>query len=57
MRGHSLVWINSQTLLDEVAGCKRDVAPVFSRGEGVVGDEDGLHFLEIAVSVERSVAT
>ena len=48
--------IDGQTATDEVPSGVGDIAPVFDGCEGVVGGEDGLHFFEIAVPVERCVA-
>jgi hypothetical protein len=41
--------VDGQAALDEVAGVEADAAPVLDRGEAVVGDEDGLHLLEVGV--------
>lgn len=49
-------WIDCQTPPDKVSCCFRHVAPVFDRGERIVGGKDGLHFFEVAVAVEGSVA-
>lgn len=54
--GHALRRVDGQAALDELAGRQRDAAPVLERGEGVVGDEDRLHLLEVAVAVEGGVA-
>ena len=54
--GHAGVRVDGQAAFDEVAGGEGDAAPVFERGEGVVGDEDGLHFFEVGVPVEGGVA-
>lgn len=48
--------IDGEAAFDEVAGGEGDAAPVFEGGEGVVGDEDGLHFFEVGVPVEGGVA-
>lgn len=48
--------VDGQAAFDEVAGREGDAAPVFEGGEGVVGDEDGLHFFEVGVPVEGGVA-
>ncbi|KAL9609046.1 MAG: hypothetical protein Q9167_006167 [Letrouitia subvulpina] len=56
VRGHALRRVDGEAALDELAGGEGDAAPVLERGEGVVGDEDGLHLLEVAVPVERGVA-
>ncbi len=56
MRGHPLLGVNRQALLDELARGQGDAAPVFEGREGVVGDEDGLHFLEVGVAVKGRVA-
>lgn len=50
------VRVDGEAFLNEVAGGEGDAAPVFERGEGVVGDEDGLHFFEVGVPVEGRVA-
>lgn len=54
--GHADGGVDGQAFLDEVAGGEGDAAPVFERGEGEVGDEDGLHFFEVGVPVEGGVA-
>ena len=54
--GHAGVRVDGQAAFDEVAGREGDAAPVFEGGEGVVGDEDGLHFFEVGVPVEGGVA-
>lgn len=54
--GHALLRVDGEAALDELAGGEGDGAPVFERGEGVVGDEDGLHFFEVGVPVEGGVA-
>lgn len=54
--GHAGVRVDGQAAFDEVAGGQGDAAPVFERGEGVIGDEDGLHFFEVGVPVEGGVA-
>lgn len=54
--GHACVWIDGKAAPDEVSGGLGDVAPVFDWGEGVVGGEDGLHFFQVGVAVERCVA-
>ena len=56
MRCHALLGINGEAAFDEVTGGEGDAAPVFERGEGVVGDEDGLHFFNIGVAVEGGIA-
>ena len=56
MRGHALCRFDGEAAFDEFAGGEGDGAPVFERGEAVVGDEDGLHFFEVGVSVEGRVA-
>lgn len=53
--GHALLRIDCETAVDEVAGLLRDTAPVFEGCEGVVGGEDGLHFFQVGVAVERGV--
>lgn len=54
--GHAGGGVDGEAALDEVPGGVGDAAPVFDRGEGVVGDEDGLHFFEVTVAVEGGVA-
>lgn len=54
--GHAGVGVSGEAAFDEVAGGERDAAPVFERGEAVVGDEDCLHFFEVGVPVEGGVA-
>lgn len=44
VRGHARGGVDGQAALDELARGEGDAAPVFEGGEGVVGDEDGLHF-------------
>lgn len=56
VRGHARGGVDGQAALDELSGGERDAAPVSERREGVVGDEDGLHFFEVGVSVEGRVA-
>lgn len=56
VRGHAGRGVDGQAALDELPGRERDAAPVFERGEGVVGYEDGLHFFEVGVPVEGRVA-
>ncbi|KAL8706695.1 MAG: hypothetical protein Q9225_007922, partial [Loekoesia sp. 1 TL-2023] len=54
--GHSLLGVDGEAFFDEVPRGEGDAAPVFERGEGVVGYEDGLHFFEVGVPVEGGVA-
>lgn len=54
--GHAVGGVDGEATLDEVSSGVGDAAPVFDGGEGVVGDEDGLHFFEVAVAVEGGVA-
>lgn len=54
--GHALLGVDGQAALDELAGRVADPAPVLERGEGVVGDENGLHFFEVRFAVEGRVA-
>lgn len=56
VRGHAGVGIDGEAAFDELARGEGDAAPVFERGEGVVGDEDGLHLFEVGVPVEGGVA-
>lgn len=56
MGSHALLRVDSEAFLDKIAGGEGDAAPVFERGEGVVCDEDCLHFFEVGVAVEGSVA-
>lgn len=53
---HARRRVDGQAALDELAGLHADAAPVLERGEAVVRDEDGLHFLQVAVAVEGRVA-
>lgn len=53
--GHAVGWVDGETALYEVSCGVGDAAPVFDGGEGVVGDEDGLHFFKVAVAVEGGV--
>ena len=54
--GEALGGVDGEAALDELAGGERDAAPVFERREGVVGDQDGLHFFQVGVPVEGGVA-
>ena len=56
MGRHAGARVGGQAAFDEVARAERDAAPVFEGCERVVGDEDGLHFFEVGVSVEGGVA-
>ena len=56
MRGHAFCGVDGKAAFYEFAGGEGDGAPVFEGGEAVVGDEDGLHFFEVGVSVEGGVA-
>lgn len=56
MGRHAFRRVDGQAALDEGSSRQRNTAPVLERCEGVVGDEDGLHFFEVAVSVEGRVA-
>ena len=56
MRGHAFGGVDGEAAFYEFARGEGDGAPVFERGEAVVGDEDGLHFFEVRVSVEGGVA-
>jgi hypothetical protein len=56
VRCHAFRRVDGQTALDKGSGRQRDAAPVFEGCEGVVGDENGLHLFEVAVSVEGRVA-
>jgi len=53
--GHALFRVDGQTLFDKVTSGMRDVSPIFDRCERVVGLQDGLHFFQIRISVERSI--
>lgn len=55
VRRHAGVDVDGETAFDKFAGRLRHPAPVFKRGKGIVGDEDGLHFFEVGVPVERRV--
>jgi hypothetical protein len=57
MRGHAMHGVDGQASLDEIAGVLGDAAPEFNRGEGIIGDENGLHFFEVGISVKGWVAT
>ena len=48
--------VDGEAAFYEIPRGERDAAPVFERGETVVCDEDGLHFFEVGVAVERGVA-
>ena len=52
----ALCGIDRQTLLDKISCAEGNAAPVFERGEGVVGDEDRLHFFEVGFAVKGGVA-
>jgi hypothetical protein len=54
--GHAGGGVNGEAATDELACFEGDAPPIFERREGVVGDEDGLHLLEVGVAVEGSVA-
>lgn len=56
MRGHAFGGVDGEAAFYEFARGEGDGAPVFERGEAVVGDEDGLHFFQVRVSVEGGVA-
>lgn len=56
MRGDTGDGVDGKAALDEFAGGRADVLPVFCGGEGVVGYEDGLHFFEVRIAVEGGVA-
>lgn len=56
VRRHSLLGVDGEAAFNEFAGGEGDGAPVFEGGEGVVGDEDCLHFFEVGVSVKGCVA-
>lgn len=53
---HTDLGIDGEAAFDEVTGGEGDTAPVFERGEGVVGNEDCLHFFQVGVAVKGSVA-
>lgn len=53
--GHALLRVDCKTAADEIAGFLGYTAPVFEWREGVVGGEDGLHFFQVGVAVERGV--
>jgi hypothetical protein len=54
--GHARRWIDGQTAADELAGSQRDAAPVFKGSEGVVGNQDSLHFFKVRVTIKGRVA-
>ena len=56
MRGHAGLGVDGEAAFYEFARGEGDGAPVFEGGEGVVCDEDGLHFFEVGVAVEGGVA-
>lgn len=56
VRRHAGVGVDGEAALDEFARGEGDAAPVFQGREGVVGDEDGLHFFQVGVPVEGGVA-
>ncbi len=47
--------VDGEAAFDEVAGGEGNAAPVFEGREGVVCDEDCLHFFEVGVPVEGGV--
>lgn len=53
---HSFARVGCEAAFYEFTRDLGDAAPVFERREGVVGDEDGLHFFEVGVAVEGCVA-
>lgn len=55
VRGHARRWIDGETAADELAGSQRDTAPVFKGGEGVVGNQDSLHFFKVRVTIKGRV--
>jgi len=55
VRRHAGGGVDGETAADEFAGGEGDAAPVFEGCEGVIGDEDGLHFFEVGVAVEGSI--
>ena len=55
VRRHALRRINGQAGLDELAGGAGYASPVSQGGERIVCGEDGLHLLEVRVSVEGRV--
>jgi hypothetical protein len=57
VRCHACCGIHSQATTNEFASCKRNTAPILERCERVIGDQDGLHFLEIRITIEWCVAT
>ena len=56
MGGHAGARVGGEAALDELPRGEGDGTPVFERGEGVVGHEDGLHFLEVGFAIEGGVA-
>ena len=54
--GHSALGVNSKAAFDELASSIRYVAPVFKGSEGVICNENGLHFLKVGVPVEGGIA-
>ena len=54
--GHAGGGIDGEAAFYKVPRGEGDATPVLDGGEGVVGDEDGLHFFEVAVVVEGGVA-
>ena len=53
---HALLGVDGQATFYKFARRKGDRPPVFEGREGVVGYQDGLHFFEIGVPVERGIA-
>ena len=53
---HASLRVDGQASFDKLPRRNRDRAPVFERGERVVGNEDSLHFFEIGVPIKRGVA-
>ena len=56
VRRHARPRVDGQAAADELARRERDPAPVLQRREGVVRDQDRLHFFQVGVPVEGRVA-
>lgn len=54
---HAFGRVDGEATLNELSCGEGDATPIFERRKRVVSDEDGLHFLEVGVAVEGSVAT
>ena len=51
-----MLGVDCQTAFNKFTRGEGDRTPVFEGSKGVVGDQDGLHFFKIGVSVEGGIA-